>query len=542
MPQRQPIVRALIARAVIAVAIGSGVTGVPQAAHAAPGTCQEKAVTIVATRTVTRGTEGDDVVAMEPEAWNVFDALGGNDTICLAAPALVTTDHYGGQSQIGSVDAGTGDDVVVNLTPPGTRHVMTTVVLGLGNDTFEGADVGETVHAEPEHRAPDAPMVDGLVGAQRDTITGAATVYSAAPYDGPNADRIVFGTQPAKAVLDGRLSPAGLLDFSAASEAALELPVPAGLRLGSPDDVVVDNVTRTVDVGGTALTWNGDIDTFAFGYHTRGASARVSFRGTDRDELVTFADVRPGDVSLGGGDDTLYMRAYNNTWVPTSADGGSGDDAAYLDAVCRDVFLVRVGRMATCDGVSGSFTDFREVVIRTDVPGSATTVVGTGRSERLVAGGHASVVRGGAGRDEIQASGSSVQVSAGPGGDRVFADGGSVTVRAGAGRDKVLVDALSARVDAGPGPDRLVAESDDVVLRGQGGSDRLVLRGPSSEPQPPGAQRRRVALGGRGNDVLVGATDKRPDTLIGGAGRDRADGREGRDRCAAEVRRSCEEG
>jgi hypothetical protein len=46
--------------------------------------CLGKPVTIVASTTVTTGTEGDDVVAMTPSGWSRFDALSGNETICLA--------------------------------------------------------------------------------------------------------------------------------------------------------------------------------------------------------------------------------------------------------------------------------------------------------------------------------------------------------------------------------------------------------------------------------------------------------------------------
>ena len=115
---------------------------------AAPTTCQGKPVTIVATTTVTAGTEGDDVVAMEPGAWTSFDAKGGNDTICLALPAEIITDHYGTREQLGIVDAGPGDDTVINLMPVRATGISATVVLGLGSDTYTGADAGEEVHAE----------------------------------------------------------------------------------------------------------------------------------------------------------------------------------------------------------------------------------------------------------------------------------------------------------------------------------------------------------------------------------------------------------
>ncbi len=56
-------------------ALALGGAPAPAAASAATS-CQGKPVTIVATTEVTTGTEGDDVVAMTPGAWETFDALG----------------------------------------------------------------------------------------------------------------------------------------------------------------------------------------------------------------------------------------------------------------------------------------------------------------------------------------------------------------------------------------------------------------------------------------------------------------------------------
>jgi Ca2+-binding RTX toxin-like protein len=140
-----------------------------------------------------------------------------------------------------------------------------------------------------------------------------------------------------------------------------------------------------------------------------------------------------------------------------------------------------------------------------DAPGAATVLVGTGRAERLVASGH------------------------------------DVTIRARGERDDVLVDdSWSARVWAGPGRDRVAVSGDDVVVQGQGGADRLRLLGTAGLAAPDRARRQQVSLGGRGNDVMVG-TAAAADRLVGGAGRDRADGGRGRrDQCDAEVVRRCE--
>jgi hypothetical protein len=118
----------------LALAVAASVL-VPVAQAAAPGaatTCLGKPVTIVASTEVTVGTEADDVVAMTPLGWSTFDALGGNDTICLALGAA----REGGrdpQPPAGRVDAGAGDDVVVDESPdyPG---VTMDVGLGVGGN------------------------------------------------------------------------------------------------------------------------------------------------------------------------------------------------------------------------------------------------------------------------------------------------------------------------------------------------------------------------------------------------------------------------
>ena len=112
---------------------------VPTMAGAEPAvaatTCLGKPVTIVASLDVKVGTEGDDVVAMTPSGWSTFDALGGNDTICLALGMRPSTTPVTSTPPDG-VDS-TADDVVVNeaTAAPGARM---SVGLGAGDDTFTG--------------------------------------------------------------------------------------------------------------------------------------------------------------------------------------------------------------------------------------------------------------------------------------------------------------------------------------------------------------------------------------------------------------------
>ena len=99
---------------------------------------------MVATATVTAGTEGDDVVAMTPLGWSKFDALGGDDTICLALGSAT-----GGRVPMpptGWLDAGPGNDTVVDESEVQAGAAMT-VALGTGDDSFTGNGLGERVFA-----------------------------------------------------------------------------------------------------------------------------------------------------------------------------------------------------------------------------------------------------------------------------------------------------------------------------------------------------------------------------------------------------------
>ncbi|SED10488.1 hypothetical protein SAMN04489844_3683 [Nocardioides exalbidus] len=504
MPRRP---RPVIALAVAAVAAVAPCLAAPPGHAAAPSTCLGKAVTIVATSTVTEGTEGDDVVAVEPGAWTRFDAKGGDDTICIDVPASIVTDHHGGRDMIASLDAGAGDDIVANLMSAGTSGVITTVVLGLGNDTFTGADVGESVSTERVAGGSVTPTTDPqLLGEQRDVVTGAATVFSSAPVDGPSHDRITFGSGDARAVIDGVMAPDGLLDVSAASTAGLELPLPDRSRPVAYGGVLVDNQARQVVAGDPTLRWVGDFQTIEIGSPTRVLGAPVSFLGTDIDETVTFRDAQAGDVVLGGGDDSLTVQGLNLATLPQSAHGGGGRNTAYFEVPCRQSLVVRLDNEASCDGRSGDFTGFHTVAAgTTGVAAPAVRLVGTSRRDELRAFGSRAAVDGGRGADVIDAIAPVVRVRAGDGADRVFAAGL------------------------------------DVVARGQAGPDRIEVVGGEGRFESGVKHRRRVALGGPGADKLVGADDARADRLVGGKGRDRADGGKGRrDYCSAEVTRRCE--
>jgi hypothetical protein len=504
---RRILIAAATITASIAVMVSMLVAPPAGAAQPAATTCLGRPVTVVASSSVTTGTEGDDVVAMTPGGWNQFDALGGNDTICMAVPAAI-----GGSDPwppTGWVEAGAGNDMVMDESEV-VAGAQVSVGLGAGDDSFTGNGLSERVFADSSIQTYDGPVP---AGTQRDLIdsgAGADTVYTAAVEGQLNADRIVFGAGEATVDYRGAMGPDGVLDVSAATSARLQVPLPGAALPVAVGELVVDNAARRATVGGTTvLTWTGEIRSFQLGRDPGTSSGLpVSFIGTDADEGVAVSGGPIGDVRFGAGDDYLKVEAYNDPFVPRSLDGGPGSDTAQIDTACL-VLTVVVDETVACDGAPGPLVGVEEVLESSDRGGSQVTLIGTARSERLVAIG-----------------------------DRV-------TVRGRGGDDDILVDeGWTTRVRGGDGDDRIYVEGDDVVVRGDAGADRIRLDGPlnyylfGGKPVKTGQH---VAQGGRGPDVLIGSDYKVADRLVGGRGRDRADGRKGqRDFCLAEVTRRCE--
>ncbi|WP_162799340.1 hypothetical protein [Nocardioides sp. 616] len=513
-----PFAALSVLAAVPALGAAPAVAGLGDAAT----TCLGKPVTIVATTEVTTGTEGDDVVAMTPGGWFSFDALGGDDTICLAQIESIPGPY--GQAT-GRADAGPGDDVVVN--PPGTGAYSLEVGLGAGSDTFTGnSETGERVFAESttddydDHTDPPPP------GDQRDVIDMgggpeeryvpewyADAVWSIAPPGGANADRITFGVGGSYLYYTGAMAPEGNLDVTAATHTTLHLPKPGGAEPVARGELLVDNVAHRATVGGVqVLAWQGHIGTFNFG-DKMGVdwTLPVSFLGSDAAESLRYDYGTYGDVRLGGGDDFLETSEYASSRGLTfrSADGGPGRDRIALINRCSTLTIRLAGKM-TCEGTSVPFTGFEGVRATARVADGRVTVVGTAVDDYI-----------------------SVRAN-------------QVKVDAGAGDDDVWPRGRKVRVNAGPGADRVDVQAQDVVVRGQAGPDRISLAYPyDAVPGKKPRVRRWVALGGPGRDVLKGTHQKRPvgDRLIGGPGRDRADGDAGKlDYCDAEVTRRCERG
>ncbi len=343
-------------------------------------------------------------------------------------------------------------------------------------------------------------------GAPRRAARGEDTVWSVPPVDGLNADDLTFGPGGARVEYRGEMAPAGRLDVSAATSTRLILPaVPASSTPGSDSELVIDAVAGRATLDGVqVLAWTGPVHSWDLG-EQRAASwqSAVSFVGSDADEHLWLTSGGYRDVRLGGGDDSVA--GGSRAWYRVrSLDGGPGRDRIYFRRGCRHL-TVRVATRMTCDEGTIPFTGFDDVSVSNMAKNGVLVVVGTDAD------------------------------------DHVSAYGAKATFHGRGGSDRAFLGGRTVRVNGGPGADTLGARGVNVVLRGQGGADRLRLEHDQTLRPYPASLFRRVALGGPGADELRGATDAHGDRLVGGPGRDHADGRGGaRDYCDAEVTRRCE--
>ncbi|NPC43950.1 calcium-binding protein [Nocardioides sp. zg-1230] len=474
----RPAALAVLVAALVAALVGAALTA-GTAAASAPSTCQGRTPTVVGST----GTEGDDVMVVVASDGTTAQALGGDDTICIAASP------EGGFRSV-TVDAGSGDDSVVNESAD-VEAVWYTTVLGTGADSYVGleADIPDSPDASPFYETvftggqdPRDEGVGGQLDADVDVVDtrgGDDVVHSGTTAAGAaNNDVVRTGAGDDTVNWAGEQRGAPALDLGPGDNL---LALHPGWQ-GTSADVDARASHATVD-GRTVLRWVGPVRTFYLRLDHRvqsfvGSVADEELVAPAVDGLVGSGPVVERSIAMGKGDDTLGL------YSPTSGsvDGGPGRDT-FAGGDCLDA-QVRVGGSFTCsasrDGEtmrSFRFDHFEEFALQ----GRDVTVVGSGRAEVI----------------KVAAT------------TRVRIDGRG-------GDDVLIADAPFRSRVARP-----------VVVEGGAGADRLL----------GGAARDRL-LGGRGDDTLVGRANR--DDLLGGAGRDRAVGQPGRDRCVAEVRRSCE--
>lgn len=239
--------------------------------------------------------------------------------------------------------------------------------------------------------------------------------------------------------------------------------------------------------------------------------------GTAGDDIIVVHNpnaIRTVSVNGLAGDDTICVSGY--TWDGEDrsyVDAGAGADSLLL-ATSDNRDKISIIDVESVDARLGGGSDKGDSISFSGVVGAGTVVTGSG-GEIHVVGSRAVVLR-----DDL------LEVDDGPGGlslegfDRVNASAPRVDLRGDAGRDRLAGRACTLR------------------LAGAGGRDHLYVAG-SNYATPFVCERHVVRLkGGRGADRIFGS--EYDDVLLGGPGRDRANGRAGDDRCRAETEVNCE--
>lgn len=467
------------------------------AATAAGETCRGEAATIVGTGPTVTGTEGRDVIVTASAG--VVDALGGDDLICVTGP--------GGSSNLLSVDAGAGDDVVDTTALAAGFYVTT--VLGTGADTFAGGPASDTVYAGEKAITGGGGYSFGA-DTEKDTIEtgeGDDTAWTGAAGT-PNRDVVRLGVGTDRLYLGAA---------NATSEAVLDGGEGLdGLRLtGGAGDLTLDMARGTfTSPQGTAAFTAFDFTSLEVGTGT------VTYRGTEGDDEV---ELRPTDgvptldVTTGGGDDDVTIEPATAIGTGSRIDTGAGTDtlvaATDTGRLSLDLATQRFGVGgvdAVAVGLEDAFLMASQVVMN-----------GDDGDNQLRWNGCDATLRGGLGDDYLGWQFDGIFES------YTFDCTGEVSMNGGDGRDTLRGSNKGDLLIGGRGHD---------TIEGRGGDDRI--RGSRGNDKVDGGNSRDKVSGGAGNDVLKGRSAD--DVLIGGPGRDRVDGSNGRDRCVAERKTRCE--
>jgi Ca2+-binding RTX toxin-like protein len=285
-----------------------------------------------------------------------------------------------------------------------------------------------------------------------------------------------------------------------------------------------------------------------------------------RDEVILSGRTGADRVLLGRGDDSLYANVGREPRAVLA--GGAGSDFLLLnppDRPIRSLLVDNRRERATRNDARvlrwDSFEEFGLWAASAD----SQRFIGSGADETVWFGATRVAAHLGGGDDVLDLpAGSTARdlLSGGPGVDTVRADlieagvvldlaaqlvtigpPGSAPVPLASFESGDLL-APQVQVLGGDGPNDLQASGCEVVVDAAGGDDTVHADrwwDPESDRQPACAFEEVPTLsfdGGAGDDALAGS--RWDDTLVGGDGRDLADGRAGTDACQAETEQNCE--
>ncbi len=430
------------------VGTGAALGGLP--AHAAPTpSCQGRPATVVGST----GTEGDDVMVVVPQQGVTAHALGGNDTVCIAAAP------EGGIRSV-VVDAGAGDDSVVNESAD-VDDVWYTTILGPGADSYVGLDavIPDDPQASPFEETVYTGVrdlttggVDGSLDVDVDVVDtrgGDDVVHSGTTTPGAtNNDTVLTGAGDDTVEWAGEQRGAGTLDLGTGENS---LSVHPGWQ-GTSANVYATARAALVD-GRTVLRWAGLVTQYVVTVGTRDQG----FAGTNADETLVLASRMAGGrrvISMGGGDDHLALYSMGSGRVT----GGPGRDS-YSGDGCSTA-RVRIGGTFACvpsgDAIEHSFDfdDFEDLLLK----GADVTVLGTDADEKIKVVADRIRIRGRGGDDVLNAN-----TSGRPRGDD------PIVLAGGTGADRVVGSNFRDRLLGGRGDDTLFGgASNDEILGGPG--------------------------------------------------------------------------
>ena len=239
------------------------------------------------------GTEGDDVIVSDGQ---YVEALGGNDLIC-------ATGTYW-------VHAGEGDDQVSSIAPKNNHRI----VLGPGNDHFEGTEARDRVYAEQharytdENPPPDVPADPAISTDTIRTLGGNDKVISG-EVDQVNNDDIELG--------EGR----DVVDLAGTAGSGVEVDGGSGddtvRDTGASEDLKVDLRRDSRTLGGQA---SGELESVERA--TVFTTGKLEVVGSNSRNWLYVGGGKSTEVWASGGRDTVVVEGCG----PVLAAGGGGDD------------------------------------------------------------------------------------------------------------------------------------------------------------------------------------------------------------------------